>query len=103
MWLGPSLQVRELAQYPKFFWLGVSLGVGAILAHWVGRLTGQSLALAAGQLGVPVAAATLGTEQHQLAPGGALGAHPGRTADDRGHLSGQRARRQPSQTGRVVS
>jgi Kef-type K+ transport system membrane component KefB len=72
VWLGASLQVRELAQYPKFFWLGVSLGVGAILAHWVGRLTGQSLALAAlaaGQLGVPVAAATLGTEQHLLAPG----------------------------------
>lgn len=39
------------------------------LAHWVGRPTGQSLALAAGQLGVPVAAATLGTEQHLLAPG----------------------------------
>ena len=37
-----------------------------------GRLTGQPLALAAlaaAQLGVPVAAATLGTEQHLLAPG----------------------------------
>jgi hypothetical protein len=43
-----------------------------MLAHGVGRLFGQPLTLAvlaAAQLGVPVAAATLGTEQHLLAPG----------------------------------
>ena len=43
-----------------------------MLAHCVGRLLGQPLtlaALAAAQLGVPVAAATLGIEQHLLGTG----------------------------------
>ena len=72
VWLGASLQVRELAERPVYIWLGIGLGVGAILAHCAGRLTGQPLALgalSAAQLGVPVAAATLGTEQHLLSPG----------------------------------
>ena len=72
VWLGASLQVRELAERPAYILLGVGLGVGAVLAHCIGRLMGQPLALAAlaaAQLGVPVAAATLGTEQHLLSPG----------------------------------
>ncbi|MCV7002550.1 cation:proton antiporter [Mycolicibacterium alvei] len=72
VWLGASLQVRELADHPEFVLLGVALGLGAVLAHAVGRLRGQPMAfavLSAAQLGVPVAAATLGTEQHLLAPG----------------------------------
>lgn len=72
VWLGASLQVRELADHPEFILLGLGLGVGAILAHCAGRLFGQPLslgALAAAQLGVPVAAATLGIEQHLLGPG----------------------------------
>jgi Kef-type K+ transport system membrane component KefB len=72
VWLGASLQVRELGQNPEFIGLGVGLGVGAVLAHCAGRLLGQPLplgALAAAQLGVPVAAATLGTELHLLSPG----------------------------------
>ena len=72
VWLGASLQVRELGEHPWLILLGVGLGVGAIVAHCVGRLFGQPLTLAvlsAAQLGVPVAAATLGTEQHLLAPG----------------------------------
>jgi Kef-type K+ transport system membrane component KefB len=72
VWLGASLQVRELGSYPKFILLGVALGLGAVLAHCAGRLLGQPLTLAvlsAAQLGVPVAAATIGTEQHLLAPG----------------------------------
>jgi Kef-type K+ transport system membrane component KefB len=72
VWLGASLQVRELGEHPWLILLGVGLGVGAVLAHSVGRLFGQPLTLAvlsAAQLGVPVAAATLGTEQHLLAPG----------------------------------
>jgi Kef-type K+ transport system membrane component KefB len=72
VWLGASLQVRELGAHREFILLGVGLGVGAVLAHGVGRLLGQPLTLAvlsAAQLGVPVAAATLGTEQHLLAPG----------------------------------
>ena len=72
VWLGASLQVRELADHPEFIVLGVGLGVGAVLAHGAGRLLGQPLALAAlgaAQLGVPVAAATLGIEENLLAPG----------------------------------
>jgi Kef-type K+ transport system membrane component KefB len=72
VWLGASLQVRELGQHPGLILLGIGLGVGAVLSHGVGRLFGQPLTLAvlsAAQLGVPVAAATLGTELHLLAPG----------------------------------
>jgi Kef-type K+ transport system membrane component KefB len=72
VWLGASLQVRELGEHAGLILLGVGLGVGAIFTHGAGRLFGQPLTLAvlsAAQLGVPVAAATLGTEQHLLAPG----------------------------------
>ena len=72
VWLGASLQVRELGSHPKFVLLGLSLGLGAVLAHCAGRLLGQPLtlaALSAAQLGVPVAAATIGTEEHLLAVG----------------------------------
>ena len=72
VWLGASLQVRELGAHPALILLGLGLGVGALLAHGVGRVFGQPLTLAvlsAAQLGVPVAAATLGTEQHLLAAG----------------------------------
>jgi Kef-type K+ transport system membrane component KefB len=72
VWLGASLQVRELREHPSLILLGVGLGAGAVLAHCVGRLFGQPVTLAvlsAAQLGVPVAAATLGTSQHLLAPG----------------------------------
>ncbi|BBZ49085.1 cation:proton antiporter [Mycobacterium heidelbergense] len=72
VWLGASLQVRELGSHPKLILLGVGLGLGAVLAHCVGRLLGQPLTLAvlsAAQLGVPVAAATIGTEGHLLVAG----------------------------------
>lgn len=72
VWLGASLQVRELADHPEFIGLGVALGLGAVLAHAAGAVLRQPVTLAmfsAAQLGVPVAAATLGTEQHLLAPG----------------------------------
>ena len=72
VWLGASLQVRELGSHPKLILLGVGLGLGAVLAHCAGRLLGQPLTLAvlsAAQLGVPVAAATIGTQEHLLAAG----------------------------------
>lgn len=72
VWLGASLQVGELGEHPWLILLGVGLGVGAVLAHSAGRLLGQPLTLAvlsAAQLGVPVAAATLGAEGHLLIAG----------------------------------
>ncbi len=72
VWLGASLQVRELGSHPKLILLGAGLGLGAVLAHCAGRLLGQPLAfavLSAAQLGVPVAAATIGTQEHLLAAG----------------------------------
>jgi Kef-type K+ transport system membrane component KefB len=72
VWLGASLQVRELGSQPRFALLGICLGLGAVLAHGVGRLLGQPPALgvlSAAQLGVPVAAATIGTQEHLLVAG----------------------------------
>lgn len=72
VWLGASLQVRELGSQPKYVLLGVGLGLGGVLAHCAGRLLGQPLTYAvmsSTQLGVAVAAATIGTQQHLLAPG----------------------------------
>ncbi|SPM28407.1 Kef-type K+ transport system, membrane component KefB, partial [Mycobacterium terramassiliense] len=72
VWLGASLQVRELGSHPMLILLGIGLGLGAVLAHCAGRLLGQPLTLAvlsAGQLGVPVAAATIGTQEHLLVAG----------------------------------
>ena len=72
VWLGASLNLRDLGEHPSFIALGGLLGVGAIVAHAAMRLTGQPVslgALAAAQLGVPVAAATVGTQLHLLRPG----------------------------------
>ncbi|HKT01478.1 MAG TPA: cation:proton antiporter, partial [Rugosimonospora sp.] len=62
VWLGASLDLRELAHRPSMVLLGLVLAAGALLAHVAMRLTGQPAgygALAAAQLGVPVAAATV--------------------------------------------
>lgn len=72
VWLGASLDIRSLGSHPKYILLGVVLGLGAIVTHAAMRLSGQPLAVAAlcgAQLGVPVAAATLGTQNGLLAPG----------------------------------
>jgi Kef-type K+ transport system membrane component KefB len=72
VWLGASLDLRELGTRPTLILLGLLLGVGALLSHSLTRLNGLPLnlsSLAAAQLGVPVAAATLGTSLHVLAPG----------------------------------
>lgn len=71
VWLGAQLDLRQLAHHPGFILLGLALGAGAIATHAVARWTGQPLplaVLAASQLGVPVAAATLGTQTHSLRP-----------------------------------
>ena len=72
VWLGASLDVRALGSHRSYIVLGVVLGLGAVLTHAVMRLAGQSVplgVLAAGQVGVPVAAATLGTQLGVLRPG----------------------------------
>lgn len=72
VWLGASLDIRALGDHPKYVALGAALGVGAVVTHSAMRLLGQPLAvgaLCAAQLGVPVAAATLGTKRALLAPG----------------------------------
>jgi len=72
VWLGASLDLRALGARPTLILLGLLLGVGALLSHSLARPTGQPLnlsSLAAAQLGVPVAAATLGTSLNVLQPG----------------------------------
>jgi Kef-type K+ transport system membrane component KefB len=72
VWLGASLDLRALGQHPDLIGLGVVLGLGATLTHLAPRLIGQSApvgALACAQLGVPVAAAALGTQSHLLSNG----------------------------------
>jgi len=72
VWLGASLDLSALAARPSLILLGLLLGLGAVVSHWLASLTGQPLSLstlAAAQLGVPVAAATIGTILHVLAPG----------------------------------
>ena len=65
IWLGASLDLRALGRHSSFIVLGVLLGAAAVAAHGLMRLTGQPIrvgALAAAQLGVPVAAATVGAQ-----------------------------------------
>ena len=72
VWLGASLDLRALGARPTLILLGLLLGLGAVLSHALARLTGQPLSLsslAAAQLGVPVAAATVGTSLNVLLPG----------------------------------
>jgi Kef-type K+ transport system membrane component KefB len=72
IWLGAELNLRELGSHPSRIGLGAVLGVAAVLTKVVARLSGQPLPLgfvAAAQLGVPVAAATIGSQLHVLQPG----------------------------------
>jgi len=72
VWLGATLQLRELVDHPAMIVLGLCLGAGAALAHLVAVGLGQPPAyalLAAAQLGVPVAAATVGTQLGVLESG----------------------------------
>jgi Kef-type K+ transport system membrane component KefB len=72
VWLGTSLDLRALGQHRSYIVLGLVLGLGAIAAHMAMRVSGQPLAaggLASAQLGVPVAAATVGTQLGVLRPG----------------------------------
>ncbi|MFI5500220.1 cation:proton antiporter [Nocardia asteroides] len=72
VWLGAKLNLREFGEHPQFILLGLTLGCGAVVVHWSTRLIGQPLAygtLAAAQIGVPVAAVTVGSQLGVLVPG----------------------------------
>lgn len=72
VWLGASLSLASLRDDPAYIALGVLLGCGAILVHLTGALLRQHplwSIVAASQLGVPIAAATVGAETGLLAPG----------------------------------
>ncbi len=69
VWLGASLDLTGLWAQPRFMLLGLLLGGGAVVAHLATRLVHQpiSLGLLSGaQLGVPVAAVTVGTQSGLL-------------------------------------
>jgi Kef-type K+ transport system membrane component KefB len=72
IWLGATIDVRALVSHPKLVLLAVGLAAGTLLIHAAARLVGQPLPLAllaCAQLGVPVAAVTLGTQNGSLIPG----------------------------------
>ncbi|MGW7679291.1 cation:proton antiporter [Kribbella sp. NPDC054772] len=72
VWLGASLDLRELVDKPEYIGVGLALGVGAVASHLSGMLSRQPMsigALSAAQLGVPVAAATVGESLGVLQPG----------------------------------
>src|SRR6478752_55676 len=70
--LGASLNLSELAAHPGMILLGLCLGGGSLLIHAVLRLRGVPAilgVLSAAQLGIPVAAASIGTRTGVLLPG----------------------------------
>jgi Kef-type K+ transport system membrane component KefB len=72
VWLGASLNLRDLGQHPSYIVLGLLLGLGAAVTHLAARLLGEPVPLAllaSAQLGIPVAAATVGSQLHVLHPG----------------------------------
>ncbi|MET8848587.1 cation:proton antiporter [Amycolatopsis sp. NPDC004625] len=72
VWLGASLDLRALGRHPEMLVLAVLLAVGTVVVHGATRVLGQPLSLAVlagAQLGVPVAAVTIGSREQLLAPG----------------------------------
>ncbi|MDJ0348615.1 cation:proton antiporter [Cryobacterium sp. PH29-G1] len=72
VWLGASLALRDLAEHPQMIALGLALGLATLLTHATTRVLGLPLSfglLSAAQLGIPIAAATIGTQLQVLVPG----------------------------------
>ncbi|HET7724827.1 MAG TPA: cation:proton antiporter [Propionibacteriaceae bacterium] len=72
VWLGASLSVAALVADPHLVLLGLTLGIAAVLTHLALAVSRQHPLWAvstSAQLGVPVAAATIGTSTGLLAPG----------------------------------
>lgn len=72
VWLGASLDLTGLVRHPIMIGLGLALGAGAVLTHAVAALFKLPLSgavLASAQLGLPVAAVTIGGQTGVLRPG----------------------------------
>ncbi|WP_232084658.1 cation:proton antiporter [Arthrobacter sp. SO5] len=72
VWLGASLSMRDLSTHPEMILLGLCLGVAAVFVHAALRVLGLPLSLgvlSAAQLGIPVAAVSIGTQLGVLLPG----------------------------------
>jgi Kef-type K+ transport system membrane component KefB len=72
VWLGSTLDLRAIGSHPKMLVVAALLAVGSVVVHGATRLLGQPVGLAVlagAQLGVPVAAVTIGAENGLLAPG----------------------------------
>lgn len=72
VWLGASLNLRDLTNHPSAIALGLALGASAITLHCLPGLLGQDwpfALLTSAQMGVPAAAATAGTQLGVLRPG----------------------------------
>lgn len=76
VWLGASINLRDLAEHPDKILLGLALATGAAVAHLAARAFGlpwmQAIS-SSGQLGIPIAAVALGIETSALAPGEGAG------------------------------
>ncbi|GGO60459.1 hypothetical protein GCM10010910_05950 [Microbacterium nanhaiense] len=76
VWLGASINLRDLAEHPDKILLGLALATGAVVAHLAARAFGlpwmQAIS-SSGQLGIPIAAVALGIETSALAPGEGAG------------------------------
>ncbi|NUR63042.1 MAG: cation:proton antiporter [Catenulispora sp.] len=72
VWLGASLDLEELIHHPRMIALAGALALAGVAVHAAARLLGQPLPLAllaGAQLGVPVAAVTIGESAQVLRPG----------------------------------
>ena len=72
VWLGASLQLDDLIKHPRLIGLAAGLALATVAVHGAARLLGQPLplaVLAGAQLGVPVAAVTIGDRAGLLKPG----------------------------------
>lgn len=72
VWLGASLDLGQLFGHPRMIVLAAALAAAGVTVHAAARLLGQPLPLAllaGAQLGVPVAAVTIGERAHLLKPG----------------------------------
>lgn len=75
VWLGASLDLRVLVAQPRMIELAVLLAAGTVAVHAVAALLGQPLplaVLAGAQLGVPVAAVTIGAHLLSAGEGAAI-------------------------------